>query len=269
MFRSRWIAFPLWGAVLWLLTACGPAAPLSQITPLPPTPDGLRSLPAPERPTEPAATATPNDNASTPAAAAPLIPAALPTHIPGALPPDLAAALPTPATNLPNATPTPWLIDLAAGDAYEQVRAADVALQVTPVHPVTLPDSGPIPLSFDEFYVNFKPWAYELPEFSDKLLALDGRTVIIEGYMAPPLKLDLDWFQLTRVPIMGCIYCSGVGSWVPDIVQVYNETGALPFTLQPLRVVGELHIGESVDPETGMVSLIRIYAQDYTIIEGY
>lgn len=262
---SRWISPVLWGVALWLLTACGPTAALSQVTPLPEATSSLRSLPAPERPTT-----SPEETAPQPSPTPLLvIPAALPTHIPGALPPELADSLPTPATNLPLATPTPWLIDLAAGDAYEQVRAADVALQVTPVRPVTLPDSEPVTLSFDEFYVNFKPWAYELPEFSDKLLALDGRTVVIEGYMAPPLKLDLDWFQLTRVPIMGCIYCSGVGSWVPDIVQVYNETGALPFTLQPLRVVGELHVGESVDPETGMVSLIRIYAQDYAILEGY
>ena len=31
------------------------------------------------------------------------------------------------------------------------------------------------------------------------------------------------------------------------------------FTWAPLTVVGELHIGENVDVETGMVSLVRIY----------
>ncbi|MDR1622482.1 MAG: hypothetical protein LBS00_08925 [Synergistaceae bacterium] len=96
---------------------------------------------------------------------------------------------------------------------------------------------------------------------SDKLKLLADQTVVMEGFMAPPLKPTLDFFVLTRVPMSLCPFCSSDANWPSDIVVVYLEkpVTALPFD-RPIRVEGRLELGTKVDAETGFVSLVRIYA---------
>jgi hypothetical protein len=178
--------------------------------------------------------------------------------------------LPTPAAsdNVTRLPPTPvptfYAVRMAEGDIFQSIRATDVAMTVVPENPVDLPPE-PVPLHFDEFFSGFNPDTREL-FFTDKMMALDGRQVVIEGYMAPPLKLGLDWFQLTHLPSGGCVFCATVEEWVPGILQVYAEDYAVPYTRFPLQIRGELHIGPSIDPETGMVSLVRLYADDVKIL---
>ena len=96
---------------------------------------------------------------------------------------------------------------------------------------------------------------------SDKLKSLEGQSVAMEGFMAPPLKPTLDFFVLTRVPMSLCPFCSSDADWPSDIVVVYlaKPVTALPFD-RPIQVEGRLELGTKVDPETGFVSLVRIYA---------
>ena len=171
---------------------------------------------------------------------------------------DLNAPTPT------HAVPTPVLEEVPAGQALAIAYAQDLDMtwQLANAEAVDF-GSDPVKISFDEFLVDYDPWANEPPELSPLLKALDGKMVELEGYMAPPLKLGLDWFQLTAVPVGSCAFCSGASDWTPDIALVYvegaDEGAEMLFTWAPLRVVGELHIGENVDIETGMVSLVRIY----------
>jgi hypothetical protein len=96
---------------------------------------------------------------------------------------------------------------------------------------------------------------------SDKLKSLAGQSVVMEGFMAPPLKPTLDFFVLTRVPMSLCPFCSSDADWPSDIVVVYleNPVTALPFD-RPIQVEGRLELGTKVDAETGFVSLVRVYA---------
>lgn len=98
-------------------------------------------------------------------------------------------------------------------------------------------------------------------EFSPKLRALNGKTVQMIGWMAPPLKPKLDFFVLTKAPMATCPFCSSEADWPPDIVLVIMPPGrtAEP-TTKRIRVVGRLEVGAKTDPETGFVSLVRIYA---------
>lgn len=157
--------------------------------------------------------------------------------------------------------PTPVLEEVPAGQALAIAYAQDLDITFELAQPAEFDE--PVKITFDDFLVDYDPWANEPPELSPLLKALDGRMVELEGYMAPPLKLGLDWFQLTAVPVGSCAFCSGASDWTPDIALVYVEgadDGAeMLFTWAPLKVVGELHIGENVDIETGMVSLVRIY----------
>ncbi|MEM8857320.1 MAG: hypothetical protein AAGD96_03315 [Chloroflexota bacterium] len=165
--------------------------------------------------------------------------------------------LPTP----PHTVPTPVLEELPAGQALTIAYAQDLGMTYELAVPVDF-GTEPITLRFDEFFVDYDPWSTEAPEISPRLKALDGKRVLMEGYMAPPLKLGLDWFMLTAVPVGACPFCSGASQWTPDIVLIYVEgqEGLEDlYTYYPLKVEGELHIGEVVDTETGMVSLVRIY----------
>jgi hypothetical protein len=97
--------------------------------------------------------------------------------------------------------------------------------------------------------------------FSDKLVALHGKQVVMTGFMAPPLKPALDFFVLTRVPLSLCPFCASDAEWPEDIVFVRMPRGQ---TIQPtsatVRVTGQLDIGNKTDEATGFVSLVRIDA---------
>jgi hypothetical protein len=113
-------------------------------------------------------------------------------------------------------------------------------------------------LRFGEMYGGISSLGIVL---SDKLQSLAGQTVVMEGFMAPPLKPTLDFFVLTRVPMSLCPFCSSDADWPSDIVIVYLErpVTALPFD-RPIHVEGRLELGTKIDTETGFVSLVRIYA---------
>jgi hypothetical protein len=113
-------------------------------------------------------------------------------------------------------------------------------------------------LRFDEMYGKVSSLGIEL---SEKLKSLEGKDIVMEGFMAPPLKPTLNFFVLTRVPMSICPFCSSDADWPWDIVLVYLEkpVTALPFD-RPIRVEGRLELGTKIDQETGFVSLVRIYA---------
>jgi hypothetical protein len=104
--------------------------------------------------------------------------------------------------------------------------------------------------------------------FSDKLMALNGKRVIMTGFMAPPLKPALDFFVLTRVPLSLCPFCASDAEWPEDIVFVRLPQGR---TIQPtsatVRVTGHLDIGTKTDEATGFVSLVRIAADRVQVLQ--
>jgi hypothetical protein len=154
-------------------------------------------------------------------------------------------------------TPTPLSADLPLGSAMLIAAATDTAMRPTPRTPVTFADS-PVAITFDEFYDGYNLRTGLV--LSDKLVALDGQRVVMQGYMAPPLKAELDYFVLTRVRLAFCPFCTNASDWPNDIALVYLTEGSTISTDAPVRLTGRMEIGTSVDPETGMVSLVRIYA---------
>ena len=123
---------------------------------------------------------------------------------------------------------------------------------------LNVPAEGADMLRFDEMYGKVSSLGIEL---SEKLKSLENKTVIMQGFMAPPLKPTLNFFVLTRVPMSICPFCSSDADWPWDIVLIYlkEPVMALPFD-RPIRVEGRLELGTKTDEETGFVSLIRIYA---------
>jgi hypothetical protein len=133
-----------------------------------------------------------------------------------------------------------------------------IALSAVPPKGATPKGANAAPLRFGEMYGGVSSLGLVL---SDKLKSLEGRSVVMEGFMAPPLKPSLGFFVLTRVPMSICPFCSSDAEWPYDIVAVYlrEPVTALPFD-RPIRVEGRLEIGTKTDGETGFVSLVRVYA---------
>jgi hypothetical protein len=185
------------------------------------------------------------------------------TPLPAGGQPAPATATPRPPALLADPTrantPTPWDISLPPGSAAAIAAATDVALQPTPRNRIPF-DEDPVRLRFDDFYDGYNMRTGLV--LSDKLLSLDGRRVVIEGYMAPPLKPELDFFVLTRIRLAYCPFCTTAADWPDDIAVVYLLDGTTVATLSPLRITGRLEVGASVDAATGMVSLVRIYAEE-------
>lgn len=99
-------------------------------------------------------------------------------------------------------------------------------------------------------------------QYSDKLRGLHNQPVQMRGYMAPPLKPDLDFFVLTREPLATCPFCTTAADWPPDIVLVIMPPNRpTTATTRPITVTGRLELGMKRDEETGFVSLVRIYAE--------
>jgi hypothetical protein len=227
--------------LLLLLAACAPAtSSIQQVTPLPPDytqPVGTRRAVSDPAVTDPATAVTPTSAL-----------AALMAQAPQA-----------------TATPMPLDNDLPQGNARALAYATDTAMYPTLDAPLTF-DEDPVPITFDHFYDGYNLRTGLL--LSDMLLSLDGQRVVMEGYMAPPLKPELDYFVLTRARLAFCPFCTNASDWPDDIALVYMpEDKTTTAVISPVRVVAQMEVGQSVDSETGMVSLVRLYAETLEILD--
>jgi len=119
-------------------------------------------------------------------------------------------------------------------------------------------DGTPARLRFSEFFASGSSRGLV---FSERLKELNGNSVVMSGYMAPPLKPSLDFFVLTMQPMAICPFCDSDTSWPSNIVVVYLKSGrTITAVTNALQVTGTLDIGRHVDESTGFVSQIRIYA---------
>jgi hypothetical protein len=108
--------------------------------------------------------------------------------------------------------------------------------------------------------VTFADLWSEGAEFSERAKELAGRTVEMRGYMAPPLKAEVEFYVLTSTPMATCPFCDSEATWPQDIAlvmltrplkaQAYNRS---------ISVSGLLDIGTQTDQKTGFVSRVRIW----------
>ncbi|GLS28808.1 hypothetical protein SAMN04488498_101351 [Mesorhizobium albiziae] len=112
-------------------------------------------------------------------------------------------------------------------------------------------------LKFRELYVRGD-------ELSDLTKSLDGKIVQMTGYMAPPLKPEVRFFVLTKLPMSVCPFCESEAQWPDDLVVAYcdDPIDVVRYT-DLIDVEGKLELGFWKDPETQFVSLIRITGATY------
>lgn len=100
---------------------------------------------------------------------------------------------------------------------------------------------------------------------SDTAIALQGQRIEMTGYMAPPLKPEINFFVLTKTPMATCPFCNDAADWPNDIVVSYFE-GDMEFTRfsNLIRVEGTFDTGIKTDEVTGFVSKVRLLDTTYT-----
>lgn len=91
-----------------------------------------------------------------------------------------------------------------------------------------------------------------------------GQRIAVEGFMAPPLRADSNFFVLTRRPMATCPFCSSAADWPSDIIAIYTKrvVEVIGFNI-PIVVSGVLELGTYKDPEFGFVSRVRLSDASY------
>jgi len=61
----------------------------------------------------------------------------------------------------------------------------------------------------DQYFQEYEAW-YLVPDFSEEVKALDGKQVLIKGYVIP-LDVDGGLYALSAYPFSACFFCGGAG----------------------------------------------------------
>lgn len=96
-------------------------------------------------------------------------------------------------------------------------------------------------------------------QFSALAHSLRGQKISLQGFMAPHLKVDSDFFILSNTPVETCPFCASEGDWIDSIVFVrmrQKQEAVSPGTL--IVAEGTLEIGPATDAATGFVSKVRL-----------
>lgn len=95
--------------------------------------------------------------------------------------------------------------------------------------------------------------------FSETARKLSGKPVTMQGFMAPHLKVESDFFVLSNTPVETCPFCASEDQWINTIVFVRmkkRQEAVQPGEL--IEVVGRLEVGPQTDAATGFVSRVRL-----------
>ena len=102
-------------------------------------------------------------------------------------------------------------------------------------------------------------------ELTDYATGLVSQRIEMVGYMAPPLKPEINFFVLTRLPMATCPFCNDAADWPTDLVLAFSPRPIEVVRYSDLiRVEGNLEAGFETDVETGFVSYLRLQDITYT-----
>lgn len=100
--------------------------------------------------------------------------------------------------------------------------------------------------------------------YSDTANQLAGTEVEMQGFMAPHLKVDSDFFILSNQPVESCPFCESEDEWIDTIIFVVMRERQE--AIDPGRLIwtrGILDIGTATDEATGFVSRVRLLNADF------
>lgn len=95
--------------------------------------------------------------------------------------------------------------------------------------------------------------------FSDTAKRLNGKVISMQGFMAPHLKVESDFFVLSNTPVETCPFCASEDEWINTIIFVRmkkRQEAVQPGDL--IQATGRLEVGPQTDAATGFVSRVRL-----------
>ncbi len=147
------------------------------------------------------------------------------------------------------------LPDLPRTQAFSRRRLI-AALSLLPLAP-RMALAAPATLKYRDLYVRGR-------NLTPEAQALSGQEVTMTGYMAPPLKPEISFFVLTRLPMSTCPFCETEAQWPDDIVLALTDHPVEPVRYTDLiRATGTFETGFETDPETGFMSYLRLRGTRY------
>lgn len=102
----------------------------------------------------------------------------------------------------------------------------------------------------DKYHPDLEAWFLE-PKFDEKIIALDGKRIIIKGYIIP-LDVEGGIYALSAYPFSACFFCGGAG---PESVM------SLKFKDKPDR-----YDTDDVVTFTGFLKLNTVDVEDFNYI---
>jgi hypothetical protein len=103
--------------------------------------------------------------------------------------------------------------------------------------------------------------------YSETAKKLAGKSIIMQGFMAPHLKVESDFFVLSNSPVETCPFCASEDDWIDTIVFVRmkkRQEAIRPGKL--IQVEGKLEIGPQTDAATGFVSRVRLVDATFQVL---
>lgn len=103
--------------------------------------------------------------------------------------------------------------------------------------------------------------------FSETAKRLNGNIISMQGFMAPHLKVESDFFVLSNTPVDTCPFCESEDQWMDSIIFVRmkkRQETEKPGDL--IQVEGRLDIGPQTDAATGFVSRVRLLDASYKLL---
>ncbi len=95
--------------------------------------------------------------------------------------------------------------------------------------------------------VEYRTWRQQyIPDFDDKIKALDGKKIIIEGYMYPlEESSEHSYFMLSYYPVNMCFFCGSAG---PETVMEVNMQSPIKLYSKKITLTGTLQLNAD-DPD--------------------
>ena len=86
---------------------------------------------------------------------------------------------------------------------------------------------------------------YEIdyPVFSSEVKALQGKTIVVKGYIIPLSELDgQSYFVFSALPYNLCYFCGSAG---PETVMEVYSRQKIPYTSKPIKMKGKLRLNNT------------------------
>jgi|GEM_PF-2347815 len=83
----------------------------------------------------------------------------------------------------------------------------------------------------------------ELPKFTPAIKALEGKTVIVSGYILPTDLYEGNFTVLSAYPMSQCFFCGGAGA--ESVMEVYVRNGRRNFATERVTFKGVLELNDN------------------------